>query len=210
MVLNMQNRVLRSSSSSASSASAPAGRTKDNPARKEYVHNPAPLAFSSSQRKSSAVLERFHKVMAWSNTRKVPLVNCMIIVIFMVVTLSSSLFLRTQMAEISFDQTAVQTRISRLHQDVEASQAKLDTLESELPARAQRMGMVPQQGSISIDLSDYVEKRKHSHSEKTEREKQTNNSKQTDNSKQTNNSNKTQKQEQQNRQYQQKAKQEKH
>lgn len=204
MVLNMQNRVLRSSSSSASSASAPAGRTKDNPARKEYVHNPAPSAFSSSQRKSSAVLERFHKVMAWSNTRKVPLVNCMIIVIFMVVTLSSSLFLRTQMAEISFDQTAVQTRISRLHQDVEASQAKLDTLESELPARAQRMGMVPQQGSISIDLSDYVEKRKHSHSEKAEREKQT------DNSKQTNNSNKTQKQEQQNRQYQQKAKQEKH
>lgn len=204
MVLNMQNRVLRSSSSSASSASAPAGRTKDNPARKEYVHNPAPSAFSSSQRKSSAVLERFHKVMAWSNTRKVPLVNCMIIVIFMVVTLSSSLFLRTQMAEISFDQTAVQTRISRLHQDVEASQARLDTLESELPARAQRMGMVPQQGSISIDLSDYAEKRKHSHSEKTEREKQT------DNSKQTNNSNKTQKQEQQNRQYQQKTKQEKH
>lgn len=204
MVLNMQNRVLRSSASSASSASAPAGRTKDNPARKEYVHSPAPSAFNSSQRKSSAVLERFHKVMAWSNTRKVPLVNCMIIVIFMVVTLSSSLFLRTQMAEISFDQTAVQTRISRLHQDVEASQAKLDTLESELPARAQRMGMVPQQGSISIDLSDYVEKRKHSHSEKTEREKQT------DNSKQTNNSNKTQKQEQQNRQYQQKTKQEKH
>lgn len=198
MVLNMQNRVLRSSSSSASSASAPAGRTKDNPARKEYVHNPAPSAFSSSQRKSSAVLERFHKVMAWSNTRKVPLVNCMIIVIFMVVTLSSSLFLRTQMAEISFDQTAVQTRISRLHQDVEASQAKLDTLESELPARAQRMGMVPQQGSISIDLSDYAAKRKHGHSEKTKHEKQTNNS------------NKTQKQEQQNRQYQQKAKQEKH
>lgn len=204
MVLNMQNRVLRSSASSASSASAPAGRTKDNPARKEYVHSPAPSAFNSSQRKSSAVLERFRKVMTWSNTRKVPLVNCMIIVIFMVVTLSSSLFLRTQMAEISFDQTAVQTRISRLHQDVEASQAKLDTLESELPARAQRMGMVPQQGSISIDLSDYASKREHSHSEKTEREKQT------DNSKQTNNLNKTQKQEQQNRQYQQKAKQEKH
>ncbi|EFH26960.1 hypothetical protein HXT50_03125 [Gardnerella sp. KA00243] len=195
MVLNMQNRVLRSS---ASSASAPAGRTKDNSTRKEYVHNSAPSAFNPSQRKSSAVLERFRKVMTWSNTRKVPLVNCMIIVIFMVVTLLTSLLLRTQMAEISFDQTAVQMRISRLHQDVEARQAKLDTLESELPARAQRMGMVPQQGSISIDLSDYAAKRKHGHSEKTKHEKQTNNS------------NKTQKQEQQNRQYQQKAKQEKH
>ena len=195
MVLNMQNRVLRSS---ASSASAPAGRTKDNSTRKEYVHNSAPSAFNPSQRKSSAVLERFRKVMTRSNTRKVPLVNCMIIVIFMVVTLLTSLLLRTQMAEISFDQTAVQMRISRLHQDVEARQAKLDTLESELPARAQRMGMVPQQGSISIDLSDYAAKRKHGHSEKTKHEKQTNNS------------NKTQKQEQQNRQYQQKAKQEKH
>lgn len=195
MVLNMQNRVLRSS---ASSASAPAGRTKDNSTRKEYVHNSAPSAFNPSQRKSSAVLERFRKVMTWSNTRKVPLVNCMIIVIFMVVTLLTSLLLRTQMAEISFDQTAVQMRISRLHQDVEARQAKLDTLESELPARAQRMGMVPQQGSISIDLSDYAAKRKHGHSEKTKHEKQTNNS------------NKTQKQEQQNRQYQQKTKQEKH
>lgn len=195
MVLNMQNRVLRSS---ASSASAPAGRTKDNSTRKEYVHNSAPSAFNPSQRKSSAVLERFRKVMTWSNTRKVPLVNCMIIVIFMVVTLLTSLLLRTQMAEISFDQTAVQMCISRLHQDVEARQAKLDTLESELPARAQRMGMVPQQGSISIDLSDYAAKRKHGHSEKTKHEKQTNNS------------NKTQKQEQQNRQYQQKAKQEKH
>ena len=116
MVLNMQNRVLRSS---ASSASAPAGRTKDNSTRKEYVHNSAPSAFNPSQRKSSAVLERFRKVMTWSNTRKVPLVNCMIIVIFMVVTLLTSLLLRTQMAEISFDQTAVQMRISRLHQDVE-------------------------------------------------------------------------------------------
>lgn len=201
MVLNMQNRVLRSS---ASSASAPAGRTKDNSTRKEYVHNSAPSVFNPSQRKSSAMLERFSKVMTWSNTRKVPLVNCMIIVIFMVVTLLTSLLLRTQMAEISFDQTAVQMRISRLHQDVEACQAKLDTLESELPARAQRMGMVPQQGSISIDLSDYAAKRKHSHSEKTKHEKQA------DNSKQTNNSNKTQKQDQQNRQYQQKAKQEKH
>lgn len=165
MVLNMQNRVLRSS---ASSASAPAGRTKDNSTRKEYVHNSAPSEFNPSQRKSSAVLERFSKVMTWSNARKVPIINFMIIVIFMVVTLSTSLMLRTQMAELSFEQTATQSRISRLHQDVEAKQAKLDTLDAELPSKAQRMGMIPQQGSIAIDLSDYAAKRKHNHKNKKE------------------------------------------
>lgn len=169
MVLNMQNRVLRSS---ASSASAPAGRTKDNSTRKEYVHNSAPSVFNPSQRKSSAVLERFSKVMTWSNARKVPIINFMIIVIFMVVTLSTSLMLRTQMAELSFEQTATQSRISRLHQDVEAKQAKLDTLDAELPSKAQRMGMIPQQGSIAIDLSDYAAKRKHNHKNKKRSSKQ--------------------------------------
>ena len=165
MVLNMKSRVLRSSSST----SAPAGRVKDASTRKEYAHNSSSAIFGSSSvsskgssnRKSSAVFDRFHKVMAWSNTRKVPLINFMIIVIFMVVTLSTSLMLRTQMAELSFEQTATQSRISRLRQDVETKQAKLDTLEAELPAKAQDMGMVPQQGSIAIDLSDYAAKRKH-------------------------------------------------
>ncbi|MBF9314726.1 hypothetical protein GK675_03515 [Bifidobacteriaceae bacterium NR002] len=165
MVLNMKSRVLRSSSST----SAPAGRVKDTSTRKEYAHNSSSAIFGSSSvssagssnRKSSAVFDRFHKVMAWSNTRKVPLINFIIIVIFMVVTLSTSLMLRTQMAELSFEQTATQSRISRLRQDVETKQAKLDTLEAELPAKAQDMGMVPQQGSIAIDLSDYAAKRKH-------------------------------------------------
>ena len=161
MVLNMKSRVLRSSSSN----SAPAGRVKDASTRKEYVHNSSSAIFGSSagssNSKPSAVFDRFHKVMAWSNTRKVPLINFMIIVIFMVVTLSTSLMLRTQMAELSFEQTATQSRISRLRQDVETKQAKLDTLEAELPAKAQDMGMVPQQGSIAIDLSDYAAKRKH-------------------------------------------------
>ncbi|RFT38032.1 hypothetical protein CG398_06845, partial [Bifidobacteriaceae bacterium NR003] len=80
----------------------------------------------------------------------------------------TSLMLRTQMAELSFEQTATQSRISRLHQDVEAKQAKLDTLDAELPSKAQRMGMIPQQGSIAIDLSDYAAKRKHNHKNKKE------------------------------------------
>ena len=55
-----------------------------------------------------------------------------------------------------------------LRQDVEAKQAKLDTLDAELPSKAQRMGMIPQQGSIAIDLSDYAAKRKHNHKNKKE------------------------------------------
>lgn len=164
MVLNTKNRVLRS----ASSTSAPAGRVKDASTRKDYSRNSSTAVFGTAKRQTSVVLNRLQKVMNWSNTRKVPIINFMIIVIFMVVTLSTSLMLRTQMAELSFEQTATQSRISRLRQDVEAKQAKLDTLDAELPSKAQRMGMIPQQGSIAIDLSDYAAKRKHNHKNKKE------------------------------------------
>lgn len=162
MVLNTKNRVLRS----ASSTSAPAGRVKDSSTRKDYSRNSSTAVFGAAKRQTSVVLNRLQKVMNWSNTRKVPIINFMIIVIFMVVTLSTSLMLRTQMAELSFEQTATQSRISRLRQDVEAKQAKLDTLDAELPSKAQRMGMIPQQGSIAIDLSDYAAKRKHNQKNK--------------------------------------------
>lgn len=164
MVLNTKNRVLRSTSST----SAPAGRVKDSSTRKDYSRNSSTAVFGAAKRQTSVVFNRLQKVMNWSNTRKVPIINFMIIVIFMVVTLSTSLMLRTQMAELSFEQTATQSRISRLHQDVEAKQAKLDTLDAELPSKAQRMGMIPQQGSIAIDLSDYAAKRKHNHKNKKE------------------------------------------
>ena len=219
MVLNMKSRVLRSSSSN----SAPAGRVKDASTRKEYVHNSSSAIFGSSagssNGKSSAVFDRFHKVMAWSNTRKVPLINFMIIVIFMVVTLSTSLMLRTQMAELSFEQTATQSRISRLRQDVETKQAKLDTLEAELPAKAQDMGMVPQQGSISIDLSDYAAKRKHnrekskedkSKEDKTKEDKTKNDQSKKDQSKTDKTATDKTKQKQQQQQQQKQVKQEKH
>ena len=39
--------------------------------------------------------------------------------------------------------------------DIEDDQAKLDQLVANLPDKASDMGMVPQQGSVSIDLSGY-------------------------------------------------------
>ncbi|EIK87379.1 hypothetical protein HXT52_01265 [Gardnerella sp. KA00288] len=208
MVLNTKNRVLRS----ASSTSAPAGRVKDSSTRKDYSRNSSTAVFGAAKRQTSVVLNRLQKVMNWSNTRKVPIINFMIIVIFMVVTLSTSLMLRTQMAELSFEQTATQSRISRLRQDVEAKQAKLDTLDAELPSKAQRMGMIPQQGSIAIDLSDYAAKRKHNQKNKKEVPKNNNSQNNTqDKAKnKTKNKPKNKTKEQQQKQQSQQTKQEKH
>lgn len=208
MVLNTKNRVLRS----ASSTSAPAGRVKDVSTRKDYSRNSSTAVFGAAKRQTSVVLNRLQKVMNWSNTRKVPIINFMIIVIFMVVTLSTSLMLRTQMAELSFEQTATQSRISRLRQDVEAKQAKLDTLDAELPSKAQRMGMIPQQGSIAIDLSDYAAKRKHNQKNKKEVPKNNNSQNNTqDKAKnKTKNKPKNKTKEQQQKQQSQQTKQEKH
>lgn len=55
----------------------------------------------------------------------------------------------------SFEAAQIETNINRLTQDVEDDQAKLDQLVANLPDKASDMGMVPQQGSVSIDLSGY-------------------------------------------------------
>ena len=149
--------------STVTATAAPAGRVKEKvvgDSRKNRVLKSLPLVFSASDRRSYTVMNRLHKVIEWSNTRKAPLFNVIIVVLFLVITPTTSLLLRTKMAEISFEQAATQSSISRLRQDVETAQTKLDTLEADLPAKAQTMGMVPQQGSITVDLSDYANKKK--------------------------------------------------
>lgn len=49
----------------------------------------------------------------------------------------------------------IETNITRLSQDVEDDQAKLDELEASLPDKAEQMGMVPQKGALTIDLNGY-------------------------------------------------------
>lgn len=63
--------------------------------------------------------------------------------------------LRTQMIENSFSAAQTTSNISELTQDVQEDQAKLDALEATLPDKAQQMGMVPQEGTVSIDLQGY-------------------------------------------------------
>lgn len=149
--------------STVTATAAPAGRVKEKvvgDSRKNRVLKSLPLVFSASDRRSYTVMNRLHKVIEWSNTRKAPLFNVIIVVLFLVITPTTSLLLRTKMAEISFEQAATQSSISRLRQDVETAQTKLDTLEADFPAKAQTMGMVPQQGAITVDLSDYANKKK--------------------------------------------------
>ena len=158
-----KNRASRIAASYASS-SAPAGRVDEkaagNNSRQNRVLKSIPLVFSASDRRSYTVMNHLHRVIEWSNTRKAPLFNLIIVVIFLFVTPTTSLLLRTKMAEISFEQAATQSSISRLRQDVETAQTKLDALEADLPAKAQDMGMIPQQGAITVDLSAYANKKK--------------------------------------------------
>lgn len=158
-----KNRASRIAASYASS-SAPAGRVDEkaagNNSRQNRVLKSIPLVFSASDRRSYTVMNHLHRVIEWSNTRKALLFNLIIVVIFLFVTPTTSLLLRTKMAEISFEQAATQSSISRLRQDVETAQTKLDALEADLPAKAQDMGMIPQQGAITVDLSAYANKKK--------------------------------------------------
>ena len=59
------------------------------------------------------------------------------------------------MVQNSFEANQIETNITRLSQDVEDDQAKLDELEASLPDKAEQMGMVPQKGALTIDLNGY-------------------------------------------------------
>ena len=71
------------------------------------------------------------RVIEWTRTRSAPLVHVAIAVIFLVGTLVGALMLRTQLVQNSFEAAQSETNM------------------------ASDMGMVPQQGSVSIDLNGY-------------------------------------------------------
>ena len=74
---------------------------------------------------------------------------------FLGATAVGSLTLRTQMAENSFESQQTEQQIEKLQQDIQTDQTKLDSLQASLPQKAQDMGMVPQQDSVTIDLNGY-------------------------------------------------------
>lgn len=152
----LKNRLPRMSSSA---SSAPAGRSSEKDARNRSDYSSsASQSHSRFENSKASILDHFNKVIAWSNRSMVPLFNIVIIVVFFVTTLTISLLIRTRMTEISFAQAQVQEHIVELRQSVEDKQTKLDSLEAQLPVRAQKMGMIPPKDTIAIDLSDYAKK----------------------------------------------------
>lgn len=95
------------------------------------------------------------RLLIWTRTRRAPLFHIVVAMCILGGSLVVSLMLRTQMIENSFEATTTQQSISRLNQDIQDDQSKLDELQASLPDRAEKMGMIPQKGSISIDLQGY-------------------------------------------------------
>lgn len=107
------------------------------------------------KRESGTYREQWRNVVAWTRARSAPLLYVSVAVVLLSASLFGALVLRTQMVENSFAAAEVTSHINTLTQDVQEDQAKLDALEASLPQKAQDMGMVPQQGALSIDLNGY-------------------------------------------------------
>lgn len=106
-------------------------------------------------RRSNSSGSTLNHVWQWARVRTTPLVHVAVGFVVLAVCMFISLMLRTQMIENSFSAAQTTSNISELTQDVQEDQAKLDALEATLPDKAQQMGMVPQEGTVSIDLQGY-------------------------------------------------------
>ncbi|MFR8697629.1 MAG: hypothetical protein ACLVEF_05670 [Bifidobacterium bifidum] len=150
----MMASTLRTARSNAAPV-APAGRGSDGaarPAARPQLH----VIDGSSQRNGSRPLPAAWLVSSpQTRARGASLIHVTVAIVFLVATLLITLMLRTQMVQNSFESNTVQKNINMLTQDVQDDQAKLDELISSLPDKAQKMGMVPQQDSVTIDLNGY-------------------------------------------------------
>ena len=97
----------------------------------------------------------FARLVTWTRSRSTSLMHIVAAALFLTAALIGALLLRTQMVQNSFEANQIETNITRLSQDVEDDQAKLDELEASLPDKAEQMGMVPQKGALTIDLNGY-------------------------------------------------------
>lgn len=104
---------------------------------------------------AKAVTDGFQRLFTWVLNRRSPFITTVIAALFLMGTLLGTLALRTQMIENSFEATRLSKSIAMLTQDSQTYESELNKLEAQLPQKAQEMGMVPQSGSISIDLQGY-------------------------------------------------------
>ncbi|NEG54378.1 hypothetical protein [Bifidobacterium platyrrhinorum] len=139
-------RTVRSNAAAASRRPEPAARPASRPELR---------VVNGGRADKDGLAAGFGRVMEWVRTRSAPTVHIVIAVAFLASTLVGALMLRTQMVSNAFEVSSLETSISRLTQDVQDDQAKLDQLQASLPQKASDMGMVPQSSSVSIDLNGY-------------------------------------------------------
>ncbi|KFI45608.1 hypothetical protein GA0061078_1150 [Bifidobacterium bohemicum] len=133
------------------SSAAPAGREDES-----YAPSARPqLTVVSGRGPRKDVAGLMARVGKWIAGGTMSMVYFAVSVVFLFAALLGSLALRTQMVQDSYESARVQSHISTLSQDIEDDQATLDQLQAGLPSKAQEMGMVPQKGSVSIDLNGY-------------------------------------------------------
>ncbi len=137
-----------------SSNAAPAGRRGQSGTTGNK--RPELRVVKGERDKATGVRRGFEHVINWTRARNTPVLHVFIAVAFLMLCLLGSLSLRTQMVQNSFEASQIESNITRLTQDVEDDQVKLDELEASLPDKAEEMGMVPQKGALTIDLSDYA------------------------------------------------------
>lgn len=135
------------------SNAVPAGRRHND--ADTVSKRPQLRAVTGGRLDKESMLHGLGMIMEWTRTRSLRLLHLIVAVIFLLVCLLGSLLLRTQMVQNSFEAAEVEANITRLEQDIESEQTKLDKLEASLLSKAEDMGMVPQSGSLSIDLNGY-------------------------------------------------------
>lgn len=129
--------------------------TSRRPAVAQSQARPELHVVSETADQRATMRDGLTRLVVWTRSRSTSLIHIVIAAVFLAATLVGALVLRTQMVENSFAAAETQANINTLTQDVEEDQAKLDALESSLPSKAEEMGMVLQQGSLSIDLNGY-------------------------------------------------------
>ncbi len=137
-----------------SSNAAPAGRRSQSGTAGKT--RPELRVVKGERGKANGVRRGFEQVINWTCARNTPVLHVFVAVAFLMLCLLGSLSLRTQMVQNSFEASQIESNITRLTQDVEDDQVKLDELEASLPSKAEEMGMVLQKGALTIDLSDYA------------------------------------------------------
>lgn len=82
-----------------------------------------------------------------------PAVLFAIAIVFLLGCMMASLFMRTTMVQNSFTVSKLNNQIAMLNQDVQDRQDKLEQLKSQLPDRAQQLGMQTTESPGSIDIT---------------------------------------------------------